>query len=563
MCQKLLVSKGLFRSNLMPVETKLLKPKIGLCNRYPIKKDYPILLILILLATFLRFNGLNKPGLWQDEAVYTIAAQKPISDQIVNPIKTLREDSLGAADPVLSAIPFSLALKLGFSNYLARFPAALFGILSVAILYRLGRALLGNLVGLLATFLLCTSSFHLLYSQEARSYSQLTFFTIGSFLFLYRAITGHKWIDWLFYTLFIAAGISSHYDMAFAIVIQGIFLALFTLQKLLQQRPKGGAIKTLLKSCGPFLLSVTIVFLLRLPWLKDFFYWSARTLGGPYQLDLTGSFISSIQALTSQTFLVLLIYLFLCVVGVGLAISCSFKSGALLACWLTLSIPVTIIGLWFVSQFFHQRHTIWGLPGILVATAGGIITLGHFTSRILTKSKCSSFSKLPSQPIQFGVIILLAAPILLVNLSQMQQIPGLKQSWPLGCLQEATSYITAQAQPNETVIGIPNAQYLQLYIQPVRQDLFYLDIKQHILPPRFEGRWYVFYGAEDIPPRWDQLGIEKFQDILVLYRPNPCKIADCLSEANTLLSEIAHANPDSPLAEKIEIIMAGLPQLLH
>jgi 4-amino-4-deoxy-L-arabinose transferase-like glycosyltransferase len=102
-------------------------------TRYPVKKDWAVIGVILLLATFLRFYGLNEPGLWLDEVSYTFAAQKPIIDQIINPSDTLG-GYLGV-DPTLSAIPFSLALKLGFSNFLARFPAALFGVLGVALIH--------------------------------------------------------------------------------------------------------------------------------------------------------------------------------------------------------------------------------------------------------------------------------------------------------------------------------------------------------------------------------------------------------------------------------------------
>lgn len=169
-------------------------------THYPVKKDWAAIGVILLLATFLRFHGLNEPGLWLDEVSYTFAAQKPIIDQITNP-----SDTLGgylSVDPTLSALPFSLSLKLGFSNFLARFPAAIFGVLGVALIYRVGRTLFGNRVALTAALLLSTSSFHILYSQEARSYAQFVFFVLASYLFLYRAFTRNRFTNWMLYAVF-------------------------------------------------------------------------------------------------------------------------------------------------------------------------------------------------------------------------------------------------------------------------------------------------------------------------------------------------------------------------
>ncbi len=541
----------------MPKQVAALKTQNGSWTQYPVRQDWPILWVILLLAAYLRLNGLNEPGLWLDEAAYTIAAQKPIIDQITHPIETLR-DSIGSADPVLSAIPFSLTLKLGFSNYLARFPAALFGILSVAIFYRLGRVLFGNTVGLIAALLLCTSSFHLLYSQEARSYSQLAFFSLVSFYFLYLTTTRTRLSDWALYTVSVWAGISSHYAMTFSIFTQGVFLATLFLQTLFQPDHKAKTLKAFLKHWAYFLSAVGIVFLARLPWLEDFLYWSSRTVGGPYPLDLSGNFIHSIQALIGPGWIILGICAVLSLLGLTLAFYHNKRATLLLACWLIFSIPVTTIGLWYVSQFFHERHVIWSLPGLLLATACGLVGLGYLSQKLWLTNISAPKARLA----QLALIGLVVVPLLFISLKQAQQNLIMKQNWPVGQLQAATSYIATQAQGQEVVIGVPNAQYLQLYIQPIRQDLIYLDANSTTLPAKFEGAWYVFYGVQDIPTRWtQQVDFKKFNDLVVVHRPGPCPIEVCINDTKLLFAEMAEANPGSLLGEKLNSMVSGLANL--
>ena len=49
-------------------------------NTVPVIKRQILLLLILLAAVWLRFNGLNEPGFWLDEIAYTVAAQNPIID---------------------------------------------------------------------------------------------------------------------------------------------------------------------------------------------------------------------------------------------------------------------------------------------------------------------------------------------------------------------------------------------------------------------------------------------------------------------------------------------------
>ena len=346
-------------------------------TRYPVKQDWAAIGAILLLATFLRFYGLNEPGLWLDEVSYTIAAQKPIVHQIIYPLDTL--GGYLSVDPTLSAIPFSLSLKVGFSNFLARFPAALLGVLGVALIYRVGRALFGNRVGLTVALLLSASSFHILYSQEARSYAQFVFFSLGSTLFFYQAFTRRKLIDWLLYTVFTWAGVSTNHLMLFVIATQSIWLGLICLRDIFFSANRLDARRPCFRIVGIFLLALAVVFLLRLPWLQDF---SQRQcfgcdIGHPStRLDLIGPFIWTFQEFTSPFLPISLGVGLLGLVGLILALVKYPFGGLLIGVWLILSYMLTTVGLWFISQFFHPRYTIWGLPALLLAVAFGALYLG-------------------------------------------------------------------------------------------------------------------------------------------------------------------------------------------
>jgi len=558
--------------SLMQIKTTLKEAVDQQRLYYPAKQDYLLLILILWLAAYLRFSGLNRPGFWLDELSYTLAAQKPILNQIINSTETLG-DYL-SVDPTLSAIPFSLFLKLGTSNFLARFPAALFGVLGVALTYRLGRRLLGNTTGLLAAFLLATSSFHILYSQEARSYTQFIFFSLASFFFFYRVIWQHSLTRWLFYGLSTWAAVSTNHLMLFVIGVQGLFLLLISIQAVLSQTSKPAEIKQQLKRWSYFLAALLVVFLFRLPWLEDFTQRQCAgcAIGRPsYPLDLAGSFLAAIGAFTAGSPGAISFSSILILFSLVLLLFYRPKPGGLLACWLLLSIPVTALGLWFISQFFHPRYTIWALPAFFITLGFGLATLGSFIPRLVLAGQRAFIPNLPAKRSEIAILSLLLVPLLLINFGQIQQHEIIKQSRPRGMLEDAARLIGANAAANDTIvaIGLP-AKHLQFYLEPTRPDIHYLDDKIFIeqnagLPPTLAGRWYVIhnsYAPPQIPQNWSgALHYHEFYDIVVVYQAKPCQMTDCILETKLLLSEISRANPGSALEQVVNNIMAGLAQL--
>jgi uncharacterized membrane protein len=554
--------------SLMQIKTTLKEAVYRQRLYYPAKQDYLLLILILWLAAYLRFTGLNQPGFWLDELSYTLAAQKPVLNQIINSTETLG-DYL-SVDPTLSAIPFSLFLKLGDSNFLARFPAALFGVLGVALTYRLGRRLLGNTTGLLAAFLLATSSFHILYSQEARSYTQFIFFSLASFFFFYRVIWQHSLTGWLRYALSTWAAVSTNHLMLFVIGVQGFFLILISALALLN--PKPGEIKRHRKLWSYFLASLLIIFLFRLPWLEDFTQRQCAgcAVGRPsYPLDLAGSFLAAAGAFTASGPGAIIFSLILILFSLVLLLAYRPKPGVLLTCWLLLAIPVTALGLWFISQFFHPRYTIWALPAFFITLGFGLATLSSLIPRLILAGQRAP--NLPMKRVELAILSLLLIPLLLVNAGQIRQHEILKQSRPRGMLEDAARLIGANAAPTDTVvvIGLP-AKHLQFYLEPTRPDIRYLDDKIFVeqnagLPPTLAGRWYVIHNAyapPRIPQTWSgAFHYHEFHDIVVVYQANPCQMTGCISETKLLLSEIAQANPGSALEQVVNNIMAGLAQL--
>jgi mannosyltransferase len=111
----------------------------------------------------------------------------------------------------------------GESVWSLRLPAALFGIATLWALWRLALELTGPREALLSMALLTFSYPHIWFSQNARGYSALLFWTIASSYYLVRGLRERSGRLWAAYAIAVALGMYTHLTMAF--VVAGQFVA--------------------------------------------------------------------------------------------------------------------------------------------------------------------------------------------------------------------------------------------------------------------------------------------------------------------------------------------------
>src|SRR5689334_19068169 len=113
---------------------------------------------IILIAAFLRLTGLQAPSLWFDEIGHLSVAQQPTLSAIVAGTR-----AHAAAMPLDYIGQHYFLLLVGTSDGATRLWPALWGILSVPLVYVLGRALLPGRGALLAAFAWATSPWPIFY----------------------------------------------------------------------------------------------------------------------------------------------------------------------------------------------------------------------------------------------------------------------------------------------------------------------------------------------------------------------------------------------------------------
>jgi mannosyltransferase len=169
-----------------------------------------------LLGMTLYLYGLESKSLWFDElGTLTCAGWGGTwLDAIRYPLTIPTTPK-----PPLSFLVTRLFLILGDYVYTLRLPSAFFAILTIPLLYALGKTLFGRRVGLLASFLLAIAPLHLRYAQEARMYALFAFLSILSLYLFWRAISSADWRWWLTFAL---VNILNLYTHLFALLPLGV-----------------------------------------------------------------------------------------------------------------------------------------------------------------------------------------------------------------------------------------------------------------------------------------------------------------------------------------------------
>lgn len=175
-----------------------------------------ILVLTTLFAAFLRLYHLGTEPLWLDEAITWQFAAGPISAMFAD-----------CHSPLYYLITGAVLSVAGVSEFTLRLPAAIFGILTVPLVYLLARAAdRSEPVALLAAAIFALSSWAIWSSQEARMYSMVTF-TAALFLYWYLR-TEKAPVPFNQYILGVTAAllILSQYLAAILVIVVGAYALL-------------------------------------------------------------------------------------------------------------------------------------------------------------------------------------------------------------------------------------------------------------------------------------------------------------------------------------------------
>ena len=324
------------------------------------------LLAVLLLAFALRVANLGAQELRGDEAFGYFFVQNDYA-VIVGDTIALREPH-----PVASYFVLKPWLTLaGDSEFALRFLGVWWGLLAVALLYRLARRLnFRPWPAALATFLLALSPYAVWHSQDARMYAMSLALTTATVYFAVEALQRQRW-PWA--AAYIAVGwlaLHTHYYAAFVILA----LNLFVVGRALLTR------RTWL-SLAPWFLWQVILLVLYIPWLTragfilaDYggngdsptLFDAAQRVGGLFAVgESTPPEQQVLWALVSGALLLI------GVVRLALGAPDDRRNLGLLALYLLVPLGAT----WFSAQsrpIFNERYLVTAAPPFFLLIAAAL-----------------------------------------------------------------------------------------------------------------------------------------------------------------------------------------------
>ncbi len=364
----------------MAVE-RFLYRAISCCQGLGVKKTtFIFLVVLLLLATLLRLYGLDAKSLWQDEIT---TLKHATSGDATDVLSSVLDKSLPA--PPLYFMVIHIVSFMGQEDFLLRFPSFLFGVLSVAAVYKLGSVLFGNTEGVIGAFLLTLSPFHVRYSQEARAYALLMLLSVLALVCLWKGMRGREWRWWIGFVICNVLNLYTHL-LALVVLAAEVLIYLSLLLVGLGGRPPE-ARRTFAKELLAFWVSTAGIVGCYLPMLP--YLWQGITGGkGLGDVDftpgmsLTPSFFAQVFSLYGAGSGVALIAFGVAfVAGLVWALRKDTPQGLLALVW--IGVPFGLLFALPAKHGFRPRYLIFIVPLYLVVVAKGVTTLGELASHLV------------------------------------------------------------------------------------------------------------------------------------------------------------------------------------
>ena len=162
------------------------------------------LLLIILIAALLRLFLLGQKPFWADEGIVWWMA-----------LGEIEHDS-----PIINTYAFNWAIQVfGWHEFAGRLPSALFGVLSIPVIYAIGRTLFDRKFGLWVAGLASLSAYLVPVSQEMRIYSLLGLLILLATWFFLKILMEEKaGIGW-WIGLFLIGIVGQYSHCLFALVL--------------------------------------------------------------------------------------------------------------------------------------------------------------------------------------------------------------------------------------------------------------------------------------------------------------------------------------------------------
>jgi uncharacterized membrane protein len=408
---------------------------------------------------------LGYKGLWGDEIGEVIVAN---SDNI----STVLSGASHHLSPPLDYIILHFFLHFGISDFIVRLPSAIFGMLSIILIYYITKTLFGPKEGLISAFLLAISPMHIFYSQEARMYSLFVFLSLLSLLFFIKAINEGSMLTWIGFIISTTLNIYTHYFASFVIFIYVLFIITmvykkqynftFTENNMFSKR----SYKIVLSY---FVSSILVIFLLYLPQIHTFLMQTSRLNGIlPYGLPATLYFFEIVlYKMGPWNIPGLVIYTGLFAYGLSYIFQNQHKNQmVLLAFWIFIPIFMSFIITYISGPMTTYRNLIFILPIFLILISKGIVNISFsINKKVQSVSGCNLNNNTIIALILILIVIFTFTDTNIYNLYDFQN-KGDK---------DTGIYLTTHVKSNEVIVVFEQPKSEFEYYYKGSSDIIYIE----------------------------------------------------------------------------------------
>ncbi len=330
-----------------------------------------LLLVIILVGWGLALARLGHRSLWADEGFTAYMADRARSGrEIVSILRHFTES------------PLQIWVATGMTGFsrtetALRLPSAVAAVLTLPVLYAIGRKLVNRPAGLSAAALLAISPFAVGYAQEARTIALLELLSCLSLWFLLQAMERQRWAWWAGHALTTALLVYCHYFAWLVVAAELVYAVPVLLWETVARR-------RIDRRALALFASLSVVALLYLPWAPSFLEFLSRQASraassqqaSANRVQISGDFMQQMVWFFGAKAGGWRLYSF--VVGAALGILAiawrrRWRSLLLVATW--FAAPLLVLALVPAKHAFNFRYLVFLLPLFLLLTATGVASV--------------------------------------------------------------------------------------------------------------------------------------------------------------------------------------------
>ena len=329
------------------------------------------LILILLVSLYLRIKGLTTQSYWNDELA-TIVLTDPDNSLYQVIIETLRDKS----PPLYQLILWAWFKLFGFTELTGRSLSAFFGILAVPAMYFMAREYTDRDTAIYASLLTGLNYFHILFSQEVRSYGLFFLLTTLSLMFLSRLIRESNNRNLVLYTFLTICLVQVHY---YGVLVYLGQLSVLFMYKKINNTPHDIPARYLkINSCSTLGSMIPVIPYMVKNALKETVW--IKTPDLDFQVEYFIRYFGGE--------VIAVVYAFLFIVGLVFLIRQKAWNRRLLV-HLLLFFLLFVYLLPYIRSVLStpmlvSRYTIGALPVLILIIAAGISVIKHNTLRRLT-----------------------------------------------------------------------------------------------------------------------------------------------------------------------------------